>query len=161
MPGCLILDEPTAVLTPNEIADLEQVVRDLADSGKSIIFITHKLGEVMRLADRIAVLRGGRVVGHATPAETDPHGLASMMVGRDVRLVVEKTLSEAGPVVLAVEDLVVADDRNHVAVDQLTFDVRAGRDPRGGRRPGERPDRTGRGADRADPTDPGSGPARR
>jgi simple sugar transport system ATP-binding protein len=123
---CLILDEPTAVLTPSEITDLERVVRGLADSGRSIIFITHKLGEVMRLADRIAVLRGGRVVGHTTPAETDPQRLAAMMVGRDVQLVVDKAPASPGDVVLQVEDLVVADERGQVAVDGVSFEVRAG-----------------------------------
>jgi general nucleoside transport system ATP-binding protein len=123
---CLILDEPTAVLTPSEIADLERVVRGLADSGRSIIFITHKLGEVMRLADRIAVLRGGRVVGHTTPAETDQQQLASLMVGHDVQLVVDKAPAHPGDPVLEVEDLVVADERDQVAVDGVTFQVRSG-----------------------------------
>lgn len=123
---CLILDEPTAVLTPSEITDLERVVRGLADSGCSIIFITHKLGEVMRLADRVAVLRGGKVVGHTTPAETDPQQLASMMVGHDVQLVVDKAPASPGEPVLEVRDLVVADDRGQVAVDGLGFEARAG-----------------------------------
>jgi len=123
---CLILDEPTAVLTPSEIADLERVVRGLADSGRSIIFITHKLGEVMRLADRIAVPRGGRVVGPTTPAETDQQQLASLMVGHDVQLVVDKAPAHPGDPVLEVEDLVVADERDQVAVDGVTFQVRSG-----------------------------------
>jgi general nucleoside transport system ATP-binding protein len=123
---CLILDEPTAVLTPSEIADLERVVRELADSGRSIIFITHKLGEVMRLADRITVLRGGRVVGATTPAETDQQHLASLMVGHEVQLVVDKTPAVPGDVVLQVDDLVVADERDQVVVDGISFQVRAG-----------------------------------
>ncbi len=123
---CLILDEPTAVLTPAETAELERVVRGLADDGKSIIFISHKLGEVMRLADKIAVLRGGRVVGHTTPAETDPQRLASMMVGREVQLVVDKTPAEPGEPVLEVRGLVVADPRGHVAVDEVDLTVHAG-----------------------------------
>ena len=123
---CLILDEPTAVLTPAETAELEAVVRGLADAGKSIIFISHKLGEVMRLADKIAVLRGGRVVGHTTPAETDPARLAAMMVGRDVQLVVDKSPSTPGDPVLEVDGLVVADGRGNVAVDEVGFTIRAG-----------------------------------
>jgi len=123
---CLILDEPTAVLTPTETAELEAVVRALADAGKSIIFISHKLGEVMRLADKIAVLRGGRVVGHTTPAETDPQGLASMMVGREVQLVVDKSPASPGDAVLDVRGLVVADARGHVAVDEVDLTVHAG-----------------------------------
>jgi simple sugar transport system ATP-binding protein len=123
---CLILDEPTAVLTPSETAELEAVVRGLADAGKSIIFISHKLGEVMRLADTVAVLRGGRVVETTTPAETDAQGLASMMVGRDVQLVVDKAPAAPGSTVLSVQDLVVADSRGHAAVDGVSFELRAG-----------------------------------
>ena len=123
---CLILDEPTAVLTPAETAELEAVVRNLADAGKSIIFISHKLGEVMRLADTIAVLRDGRVVATTTPDQTDPQGLASMMVGHEVQLVVDKTPAVPGEAVLEVDGLVVADDRGHVAVDEVSFTIRAG-----------------------------------
>jgi simple sugar transport system ATP-binding protein len=123
---CLILDEPTAVLTPSEVSHLERVIRELADSGKSIIFITHKLGEVMRLADRIVVLRGGKVVGHTTPAETDQQRLASMMVGHDVKLTVDKTPAKPGDVVLEVSDLVVTNSQNQVAVDGVSFAIRAG-----------------------------------
>src|SRR5262249_20121023 len=85
----LILDEPTAVLTPAETDELLKVMRDLANSGVSIIFITHKLREVMAVCDTITVLRGGRVVGTTTPDETDAAGLANMMVGRSVVLRVE------------------------------------------------------------------------
>ncbi len=123
---CLILDEPTAVLTPAEIEELETVVRALADAGKSIIFISHKLGEVMRLADKIAVLRGGRVVGHTTPDQTSQQDLATMMVGRSVQLVVDKEPPTVGDVRLSVEGLVVTDERGHVAVDDVGFEIRAG-----------------------------------
>ncbi len=123
---CLILDEPTAVLTPDEIAELEKVIRELADSGKSIIFITHKLGEVMRIADQIVVLRHGKVVGRTTPEDTTELGLASMMVGRDIQLVVDKPEAEPGAPMLEVRDLSVLDDRDAVAVESLDFEIRAG-----------------------------------
>jgi len=85
----LILDEPTAVLTPQETADLFRIMRELASRGVSIIFITHKLKEVLEIADRITVLRGGRVVGTVEPEKTDEHKLAAMLVGREVILTVE------------------------------------------------------------------------
>jgi simple sugar transport system ATP-binding protein len=122
----LILDEPTAVLTPQEIEDLFDVMRQLKASGRSIIFITHKLKEVLAVADRITVLRRGRVVGTTTPEETTEEELASMMVGRAVRLVVEKPPARPGEPVLEVEGLVVRDDRDQVAVDGVSFAVRAG-----------------------------------
>jgi len=123
---CLILDEPTAVLTPAEITELEGIVAALRDAGKAIIFITHKLGEVMRVADRITVLRHGRVVGATTPAETTEAELAEMMVGRAVQLVVDKAPAQPASTVLGVADLSVQDDRGAVAVDDLSFEVRAG-----------------------------------
>jgi len=86
----LILDEPTAVLTPQEVEDLFRVVRSLVAQGKSVIFITHKLKEVMAIADRITVLRNGRVVGTTAPDQTSEQELAAMMVGRQVLLRVEK-----------------------------------------------------------------------
>jgi simple sugar transport system ATP-binding protein len=116
---CLILDEPTAVLTPGEIDEL-------AEGGRAVIFITHKLREVARIADRITVLRDGAVVGETTPAESDEQALATMMVGHDVQLVVDKEPSEPGAPVLEVDDLVVDDDRGQRAVDRVSFDVRAG-----------------------------------
>jgi general nucleoside transport system ATP-binding protein len=122
----LILDEPTAVLTPQETEEMFEVMKSLTDSGKSIIFITHKLGEVLAVADRITVLRGGRVVGSARPAETTTQELASMMVGRDVRLTVEKGPARPGDAVLEMEDVVVLDDRGQVAVDGVSLEVRAG-----------------------------------
>jgi simple sugar transport system ATP-binding protein len=122
----LILDEPTAVLTPQETEELFAVMRSLRDAGKSIVFITHKLKEVLVIADTITVLRQGRVAGSATPGESSEEDLATMMVGRAVRLVVEKTPAEPAEPVLVVEDLVVQDDRGQVAVDGVSLEVRAG-----------------------------------
>jgi general nucleoside transport system ATP-binding protein len=122
----LILDEPTAVLTPQEVEDLFKVLRSLVAQGKSIIFITHKLKEVMSLADRITVLRLGAVVGSADPKTTDPAHLAAMMVGRDVRLVVTKNEAQPGAPVLQVENLHVLDERHMPAVNGVTFEVAAG-----------------------------------
>jgi len=122
----LILDEPTAVLTPQEVDELFTIMRSLVDSGKSIIFITHKLREVLTFADRITVIRGGKVIGTTTPKDADQNDLAAMMVGRDVLLEVNKKPSEAKDKVLEVNDLVVLDDLNHVAVNQVSLDVRGG-----------------------------------
>ena len=123
----LILDEPTAVLTPQETEELFKVMRGLSnDFGTSIIFITHKLKEVLAVADRITVLRRGRVVGSALPGESTDTELASMMVGRDVELTVAKTPAEPGDPVLEIEDLRVADDHGHPAVDGVSLEVRAG-----------------------------------
>ncbi|MCS7055365.1 MAG: ABC transporter ATP-binding protein [Thermoflexales bacterium] len=122
----LILDEPTAVLTPQEVNDLFKVIRSLVDQGKSLIFITHKLKEVLATADRITVLRAGRVVGSTTPAQTTEASLAAMMVGREVSLEVEKARAKPGEVVLSLEHLEVLDDRLNVAVDDVTLEVRAG-----------------------------------
>lgn len=122
----LILDEPTAVLTPQESDELFKIMRSLVDQGKSIIFITHKLREVLEVADRITVLRGGKVVGTTTPEEADRNLLAEMMVGREVKLGVVKELSEPDQEILVVEDLVVLNDRDQVAVREVTFSVRAG-----------------------------------
>jgi general nucleoside transport system ATP-binding protein len=121
----LILDEPTAVLTPQETEDLFAIMRSLKESGKSIIFITHKLKEVLALADRITVMRRGKIVGTATAGETSEEKLASMMVGRTVRLRVQKTPAQPGEPVLDIEDLVVYDDRGHVAVNGLSLGVRS------------------------------------
>jgi ABC-type uncharacterized transport system ATPase subunit len=122
----LILDEPTAVLTPQEADELFKIMRTLTEKGKSIIFITHKLREVMDVADRITVIRRGKVIGTTLPAEADQNKLAEMMVGRAVQLELEKSPVQAGKVVLAVEDLVVVDERHQVAVDGISFDVCAG-----------------------------------
>ncbi len=122
----LILDEPTAVLTPQEVEDLFEIIQSLVDRGKSVIFITHKLNEVMDIADRITVLRNGRVVGTTTPEETDQAELAAMMVGREVVLRVEKEAAKPAGPVLEVDDLRVLDDRHNLAVRGVSFQVRAG-----------------------------------
>jgi simple sugar transport system ATP-binding protein len=122
----LILDEPTAVLTPQEAEDLFRIIRALTERGVSIVFITHKLKEVLAVADRITVMRRGRVVGTTTPAETSEAELATLMVGREVILTVDKGPARPGEPVLEVADLVVRDDRGHAAVDGASFSVRAG-----------------------------------
>ena len=122
----LILDEPTAVLTPQEVEGLFKIIQSLIDKGKSIIFITHKLKEVMHVADDITVLRLGRIVGSIDPKEASPEILASMMVGRDVNLVVMKQTSNPGEPVLEVKDLYVRDERQNLTVNGVTFDVRKG-----------------------------------
>jgi simple sugar transport system ATP-binding protein len=122
----LILDEPTAVLTPQEVQELFEVVRSLVAEGLSVVFITHKLEEVIAVSDRIVVMRAGRVVGETRPSETDTAGLARMMVGRDVVFRVEKTPAECGDNILHVSDLEVRDDRKLEAVKGVSFDVCAG-----------------------------------
>ncbi|HEY5092668.1 MAG TPA: ATP-binding cassette domain-containing protein, partial [Acidimicrobiales bacterium] len=121
----LILDEPTAVLTPQEIDALMVIMRSLADAGKSILFITHKLKEVKTIADTITVIRQGKVVGQAKPSDSEA-ALASMMVGREVILKVEKASYSPGEGVFEVRDLVIRDDRGLIAVNNVSFDVRAG-----------------------------------
>lgn len=122
----LILDEPTAVLTPQEVDELFKIMRALIAEGKSIIFITHKLGEVLDVADRITVIRGGKVVGSTTPAEADKNLLAAMMVGREVDLTVDRSPAKPGEVVLKVDNLVAVDETNHVTLNGVSFEVRAG-----------------------------------
>ncbi|MCB0077158.1 MAG: ABC transporter ATP-binding protein [Anaerolineales bacterium] len=122
----LILDEPTAVLTPQEADDLFKVIRNLVAQGKSIIFISHKLREVLALSDRVDVLRHGRIVGDIATKDATREILASMMVGRDVNLVVEKGPADPQEVVLQVDGLRVKDDRGLMAVDDLSLTVRAG-----------------------------------
>ncbi len=122
----LILDEPTAVLTPQEAEDLFAVMRSLIAQGKSIIFITHKLKEVLAIADRITVLRDGKVVGTTEPAQTSEGELAAMMVGREVILQVEKGPAEPGEAVLEVQNLYVQNLREQSVVRGVSFSVRAG-----------------------------------
>ncbi|MBT3320864.1 MAG: ABC transporter ATP-binding protein [Anaerolineae bacterium] len=122
----LVLDEPTAVLTPQEAEDLFDVMRDLTKKGVSIIFITHKLKEILNVADRVTVMRRGKVVGHAKPSETDAQGLATMMVGRDVLLEVAKTPAKPTEVVLEVNHLKIKDERDVEVVKDISFEVRAG-----------------------------------
>ncbi|WP_018347921.1 ABC transporter ATP-binding protein [Longispora albida] len=121
----LILDEPTAVLTPQETDELLEVLRGLKAAGKSIVLITHKLREVKAIADKITVIRRGKVVGTADPGESEDE-LAAMMVGRHVQLVVDKSAAEPGAPVLTVKDLSVVDDRGHRAVTDIDLEVRAG-----------------------------------
>ncbi|GIF10915.1 ABC transporter ATP-binding protein [Actinoplanes teichomyceticus] len=121
----LILDEPTAVLTPQETEELLAVMRSLTEMGKSIVFITHKLKEVKAIADRITVIRRGRVVGSASP-DTSEDQLAALMVGRAVSLEVDKAPAEPGRTVLQVSGLVVDDDRGVRAVDGVDLEIRAG-----------------------------------
>jgi len=122
----LIFDEPTAVLTPQEADELFKIMRSLVEQGKSIIFITHKLREVLEFSDRIMVIRRGAVVGQALPQEADKNSLAAMMVGRSVQLEVEKAEAKPGDVVLEIKDLVMTDDHHQVMVDQISLEVRAG-----------------------------------
>jgi simple sugar transport system ATP-binding protein len=122
----LILDEPTAVLTPQESNELFRIMRDLSEKGVSIIFITHKLKEVLAVADRIVVLRSGRSVGEALPDESTEASLAEMMVGRKVILQVDKDDAVPGEVMLRIDDLHVLDDRKHEAVKGLSLQVCAG-----------------------------------
>jgi general nucleoside transport system ATP-binding protein len=122
----LILDEPTAVLTPQEALELFNILENLRQKGMSIIFISHKLGEVLRIADRITVLRRGRAVGTVPREGATREGLAKLMVGRDVLLRVEKRPSEPAETLLEVEDLHVTDLRDLEAVRGVSFSVRAG-----------------------------------
>ena len=121
----LVFDEPTAVLTPQETDEFMGVMRQLKEAGTSIVFITHKLREVREVADRITVIRLGKVVGEASPTSTTTE-LASMMVGRAVEFMVEKDPAKAGAVALSVDGLSVLDQRQHIVVDKVSFDVRAG-----------------------------------
>ncbi|HUW01277.1 MAG TPA: ABC transporter ATP-binding protein [Acidimicrobiales bacterium] len=122
----LILDEPTAVLTPGEVDEFFEVVKSLVDKGKSIVFITHKLREVLAVADRITVLRNGRTVGSADPKESTAQTLANLMVGRDVTFEVDKKPAEVGRPRLEIHNLVVTDERGLVACDDVNLTVRAG-----------------------------------
>ena len=122
----LILDEPTAVLTPQEVDELFDVLDELTAQGKTIIFITHKLGEAMRAADEISVLRDGRKVGTVDADGTSQEELAELMVGREVLLDVDHGTAETGDVVASASDVVVEDERGVRAVDGVSFEVRAG-----------------------------------
>jgi simple sugar transport system ATP-binding protein len=121
----LILDEPTAVLTPQETEDLLAVMRALQAAGKSIVFITHKLGEVKAIADRITVIRTGRTVATTGP-DTSEDELAALMVGRSVSLAVDKGTAHPGDPVLEIAGLAVDDERGHRAVDGVDLTVHAG-----------------------------------
>jgi simple sugar transport system ATP-binding protein len=122
----LVLDEPSAVLTPFETEELFGIIRGLAEGGTTIIFITHKLNEVLEVADVITVLRRGRVAGTVDPKDATREILANLMVGRDVELKVVKGPATPGDVVLSVRDLHVRDDRDHMMVKGVSLEVRAG-----------------------------------
>ncbi|WP_300364055.1 ABC transporter ATP-binding protein [uncultured Subdoligranulum sp.] len=123
----LIFDEPTAVLTPQEIEELMQIMRGFKEEGKSILFITHKLNEIMAVADRCTVLQKGRGIGTVEIAKTSKEELSRMMVGRDVEFAVEKAPCEPGRTILEVNDLVVASKvHKNNAVKGVSFQVRAG-----------------------------------
>ncbi|MEK9536326.1 MAG: ABC transporter ATP-binding protein [Aquiluna sp.] len=121
----LVLDEPTAVLTPQETDELMSIMRQLAKEGTSIVFITHKLREVKEVCDRIVVIRGGKVIDSASPSASTEE-LASMMVGRAVDLSVDKAPAKPGEAVLTVSDLTVIDERNQRVLDNVSFEVKAG-----------------------------------
>lgn len=121
----LILDEPTAVLTPQETDELIEIMKQLKASGTSIVFITHKLREIRAVADQITVIRRGKVVGQASPTDSEKQ-LASMMVGREVNLGVEKPEAKVGDPVLDFQDVTLVDETGHLLLDRLNFDVRSG-----------------------------------
>jgi ABC-type uncharacterized transport system ATPase subunit len=122
----LVLDEPTAVLTPQETEEIFGVLRRLAERGHSIVFISHKLYEVLEIADRITVIRRGKVVGERIPSETNEEDLAELMVGRAVELTVDRGESHPAGPALRVTDLQVHDDRGNPAVRSVDLEVRAG-----------------------------------
>lgn len=123
----LIFDEPTAVLTPQEIEELMQIMKNLAKEGKSILFISHKLNEIMEVADRVTVLRKGKCIGTVDVCNTTEEDLSRMMVGRDVQLVVDKQVATPKETVLHVENLTMESKRHaNNAVKNVSFDVHAG-----------------------------------
>ncbi len=122
----LVLDEPTAVLTPQETREIFTMLRRLTTEGYSIIFISHKLYEVLEIANRITVIRRGRVVGERLPSQTDEEDLAQLMVGREVQLTVDRGTSHPGEPRLVVDDLYARDDRGHEVVHGVSLEVRAG-----------------------------------
>ena len=122
----LVLDEPTAVLTPQETTEIFGVLRRLAAEGTSIVFISHKLYEVLEIADRITVIRRGKVVGSRVPSETNEDDLAELMVGREVQLTVDRGESHPAAPSLTVNGLHARDDRGHETVHGVSFEVRAG-----------------------------------
>jgi simple sugar transport system ATP-binding protein len=122
----LILDEPTAVLTPQEADELFVIMQSLVRQGKSIIFITHKLREMFAVTDRISVMRGGKMVGTTTPKQATSEMLAEMMVGRKVILQIDKAPAHPGAVILRVDNLQAQDDRHAMTVHDASFEVREG-----------------------------------
>lgn len=122
----LIFDEPTAVLTPQEISELMSIIKLLINEGKSVIIITHKLKEIKMVADRCTVLRRGKEIGTVDVKTTDEKTMASMMVGRDVSFEVEKTEAKSTDVVLDVNNLTVENEKHYKVVDNVSFQVKAG-----------------------------------
>jgi len=122
----LILDEPTAVLTPQETEDLFRVLKNLQKNGKTVIFITHKLNEVMAVSNNVTVMRLGKVTGRIPTSETSPRKLANMMVGREVLLRVEKSPHKPGSEILRVDSLKVKDNRGLMAVEGVSFTLHEG-----------------------------------
>lgn len=122
----LILDEPSAVLTPQETIDLFRIIRSLTKEGVSIVFISHKLNEVLEIADRISVMHLGKMVGTVLPKDATQASLAEMMVGRKVILQVNKSVAKPGAEVLQIEQLEVKDDRGHAVVNGASLSIRAG-----------------------------------
>src|SRR5262249_34800383 len=122
----LILDEPTSVLTPSEVGPFLDLLRRLRSGGKTILLITHKLEEVMAVADRVTVMRAGRVVAELDAAETNPRELARLMVGRDVVFDIARTEGTLGAPMLEMAELQVLSERALVAVEQISLAVRAG-----------------------------------
>ena len=122
----LILDEPTAVLTPQEVAEMFAILRGLREQGKTIIIITHKLAEVLALSDNITVMRDGKVVGNLPTSEATAEALARLMVGREVLLRVQKDLAKPGETVLEVRGLTLRGAEGNALLDDVSFDVRGG-----------------------------------
>jgi len=122
----LILDEPTAVLTPQEVEDLLVVLRQLASDGKTIVFISHKLSEVLAVSDRITILRDGQLVDTVHAAESDRQSLARMMVGREILLTVPKGPAKPADSILKIDNLCAKNDRNLLAVDHVSLEVCGG-----------------------------------
>ncbi|MFD3259113.1 ABC transporter ATP-binding protein [Paenibacillus lentus] len=122
----LIFDEPTAVLTPQEISELLEIMRRLVAEGKSIVLITHKLKEIMEIADTCTIIRRGKVIESVEVAKTNPQELAEKMVGKAVNFKTEKQAAKPGDALLEVKDLVVESGKGKNAVDGLSFSVRAG-----------------------------------
>ncbi|MHA1983731.1 MAG: ABC transporter ATP-binding protein, partial [Candidatus Hodarchaeales archaeon] len=120
----LILDEPTAVLTPDEVEELFITMRELKAAGKSIIFISHKLKEPLAIADRIIVMRNGKIIGETTPSESSETSLAEMMVGRRVLLQLERSDIQPGNAILEVKNLVVKNQHTYNAIDDISFRIR-------------------------------------
>ncbi len=122
----LIFDEPTAVLTPQEVSELFNIMNSLKSTGKAIIFITHKLHEVLEICDRISILRAGEIVGDADPKTASNKELANMMVGRPVNLSLERKSSNPGKILLDVKNLSVLSEKQDLAVSEMSFNVREG-----------------------------------